>query len=336
MTQTVSSGDTLTLASGDTKTVERVLTVEGEVEVEGRLIVNNVHTLESVSNDADTSTGTLNRIRNLIAGESPLKISSGDTVTVDSQQREGGVVVEGRLVVNDVLEVTNTQPAKDADSTDIFLENFIPFVGNATDTDTSTATAKRTRDLASQSVDADSTTATLNRIRNLISDISDVDDAEAKILFSSAKTDPRQFAIDVMDNISNWPDGQAEIYRNEDVPHKSKENNADPAIYVHIPTGGDSERFSAEKVDLIETDTVRMNIWIAPNANKDGAALARDYRDKVVRIFQRYMNDNFEFTEFHDVQPTETTDFRHQKIARQTDHYIYQVEIETERIDTDT
>jgi hypothetical protein len=72
---------------------------------------------------------------------------------------------------------------------------------------------------------------------------------------------------------------------------------------------------------------VRLDIWVLGNQSE-----AREYRNRVIDVFQDYMNDNFTRTEFHDVDPQESTDFRHQKVTRQTDHYIYSVEIEFERL----
>ena len=129
-----------------------------------------------------------------------------------------------------------------------------------------------------------------------------------------------------------WTNGTPEIDYWNDVNHKAKENRQADAIYLHT-TGTDGiERFSADKGTIQETNSVLASVWTLGDATLSKRKAARNYRDDIVDIARGYMNDNFEFTEFHNIEPTESNDFRSQHNPRDTDHYIYTVEIETERL----
>jgi protein subunit release factor A len=112
----------------------------------------------------------------------------------------------------------------------------------------------------------------------------------------------------------------------EDVPPKSRENRADPAIYIYNSDEG-IDRFSANTSDLEETTTIRLDVWTLA-----GATEAKAYRDDIVNTFKQYMRDNYNRTEFLDIEPSDAVDIRQTKISRQTDHYIYSVELEFERL----
>ena len=118
----------------------------------------------------------------------------------------------------------------------------------------------------------------------------------------------------------------------DSVTHKARENQTNPTIYVHSAGEGGLSRFSADRGTLEESKTVLASVWVLGDSKRQARKNARQYRDAVVRIFKSYMNDNFRDTEFHNIEPVNATDFRSQHIPRQTDHYIYTVEIETERL----
>jgi len=292
--------DTLTLT--DTRTeysadVTGTLTVEG-----GSLTLNDTR---QPALDEDTSDGSLFVARVLQA-----TASDSDSISIELDR------------VRDLVAIANDSDIADAQG----------FIGTnlsatASDSDSATSELTRTRLLDADATDTDNAQATAERVRFVAADASDSDSAQTVFLATSQSTDPRQATIDLIGGTGGWPDTEPELYLNEEVPHKSKENNADPAIYVHQPTSGPTERFSAEGGTLNEIETVRLDIWVLGNQSE-----AREYRNRVIDVFQDYMNDNFTRTEFHDVDPQESTDFRHQKVTRQTDHYIYSVEIEFERL----
>ena len=118
----------------------------------------------------------------------------------------------------------------------------------------------------------------------------------------------------------------------DSVTHKARENQTNPTIYVHSAGEGGLSRFSADRGTLEESETVLASVWVLGDSKRQARKNARQYRDAVVRIFKSYMNDNFRDTEFHNIEPVNATDFRSQHNPRDTDHYIYTVEIETERL----
>ena len=129
-----------------------------------------------------------------------------------------------------------------------------------------------------------------------------------------------------------WTLETPEIDYWDDVPHKGKENRANPAIYVHSSGADSIDRFSADKGSTHEIESVLASVWTLGSTDSESRRYARKYRDDLIRIAENYMNDNFGDTEFHNIEPIESNDFRGQHLPRQTDHYIYTVEIEAERL----
>ena len=119
---------------------------------------------------------------------------------------------------------------------------------------------------------------------------------------------------------------------NESVAQKAKENEQEPSIYLSHNGEDTFERFSADKDELREDETVAASIWVVGDSERTARKRARQYKNALVRIFKSYMNDNFEATKFHNIEPSNASDFRMEYITRQTGHYIYTVEIDTERL----
>jgi hypothetical protein len=131
-----------------------------------------------------------------------------------------------------------------------------------------------------------------------------------------------------------WDYGEPLVEKWEDTTMKGKQNASDTYIYVHKPEGDGIDRFSASGDLLNETDSIRLSVWYPGNVNDSPSSdiRAKAYRDNLIDLFRTYMNDNFQNSTFHNIEPTDATDFRHQAIARQTDHYIYGVTVETDRL----
>lgn len=395
MSQTIDSGTTTTVASGDILTVQRTLTVEGELEVSGLVTVNNKRDLEATAVDVDNATSTTTRKR-LLTTIPKTVVESGDTKTITTPTTEGRVVVNGRLIVEDrltldrgfqdqdsasstttrerfltagrkigvdsgdtktiatattearaevegrlVVEDTltlngETNPAQDQDTSAAPLTRQRDLrVADAVDTDTATSVLQRQRFLDATGVDIDTAQSVATRVRFLTATATDEDEATTIFFPVSLKIDARAAIADILETFTVWPCENPRIEFSEDVPHKGKENYPDPAIYV--ATGGSDtvERFSADGDSLQERKTVSLDIWVLDSCNEQTpASIAEEYRRRVINILSAYMNDNFARTEFHNIEPVESTDFRQEHVARQTDHYIYTVEVETERLDT--
>ncbi len=149
----------------------------------------------------------------------------------------------------------------------------------------------------------------------------------------STSTDPRAAIYDILTDIDGWdgPTPSVDLY--EDVSQKSKRNESDPALYLFKPGTDAIDRFSADGDTLTEDETVEIQIWILEDT-RDYAAkqLARQYRDTIIQELTQYLTDNYETTEFHRIEPAGANDFRHQHLARRTDHYIYSVDVDTHRL----
>ena len=99
-----------------------------------------------------------------------------------------------------------------------------------------------------------------------------------------------------------------------------------PELYVSSLTGAPIERISAEGALLQEEPTVE--IWVYTLSESDTAQLARD----VIQFMSEYMDNQEKQSPFVDIVPSNVEDFREQKLAQHTDHFVYQVEISLERL----
>lgn len=353
MSLTIDSGETKTLGSGETLTVNRTLQVSGLLQNSGLVTVDNVRELNATATDADTATATTervrdlsaqpidsdtatattNRIRELSAG-SRLIVGDGETETISTATTEASTQVSGRLVVTDNLTLNGrAKPAQDAERALATTNRVRDLSATATDTDKITVSISRIRGLSATATDADSSTATATRVRELSASAADEDTATVVFFPLSEETDPRAMVVDILNTISIWPCAKPNVEVAEDVTRKAKENRIEPSLYVYKDGSDDIERFSADGLELSENESVRVDIWILSSCNESPVAtISREYRNRVVNIMSAYMNDNYTRTEFHGIEPVNSTDFRQQNITRKTDHYIYSVEIETHRL----
>lgn len=131
-----------------------------------------------------------------------------------------------------------------------------------------------------------------------------------------------------------WTYGEPDVAKWEDVTMKGKENARSTYLYVHKPESDGINRFSASGDLLHETDTIRVSVWYPANVEDDPSSdrRARAYRNDLIELFRQYINDNFTDSTFHNLEPVDATDFRHQNQSRQSDHHIYSVALEVERL----
>jgi len=144
----------------------------------------------------------------------------------------------------------------------------------------------------------------------------------------SDSTDPTDAVIDILvaSDTSEWTFSKPGIKRYEDISVKGRENTQSDTVYVHSPTELSLDRFSAEPADQTEEGNAQILIYSLVENR------AREHARDVVEIIRQYMNDNYDSTEFHNIEPTAIVDNRAQKVARQTDHFVYAVDIEMERL----
>lgn len=111
-----------------------------------------------------------------------------------------------------------------------------------------------------------------------------------------------------------WDDAQSERGPGADQP---------AILYVWSPTGSTLDRFDMDGDDFEREDTVEVQAWSLDETETE--QLQRDVTD----ILSQYLDDNRTDTPYTDVAPVNEEDFREQKPARQTDHYVMAVEVET-------
>jgi hypothetical protein len=181
--------------------------------------------------------------------------------------------------------------------------------------------------------DSDIASVEVERVRFLVASAEDGDSATTVYLPSTDATDPRTAIIELLSNAGEWPGQEPIIKRIEDTTPKTRQNTTQPAVYVHKPVDDDLTRFSAQSLALEEDETVELYIYILETEDETPPErAAREYRNQVINTLSGYMSDNYTRTEFLYLEPTGATDARASTIARQTDHYVYSVEIETHRL----
>lgn len=98
-----------------------------------------------------------------------------------------------------------------------------------------------------------------------------------------------------------------------------------PHLYTWQPTTASLERVSADNTLLTEEPTVEVYIYSLSESTT--GQLSRD----VINYLSEFMSDNYNNSEFADLQPTNVEDFREQKITQKTDQYVYTVECQIQR-----
>lgn len=116
-----------------------------------------------------------------------------------------------------------------------------------------------------------------------------------------------------------WADAQNERGPGADQPS---------ICYVWSPTDSTLDQFSMDDDEFDQTDTVEVQVWSLDETE------ARQLQGDVTDILSQYLNDNSTDTPYTEVRPTLEKDFREQKSARRTDHYIMAVEIETRGLES--
>jgi hypothetical protein len=143
-------------------------------------------------------------------------------------------------------------------------------------------------------------------------------------------TDPVDTVLAILNDtgVSDWTNAVPERYRYSETTTKGRENEANDAVYVLSLGGTSLDRFGVEpgsQDNQQEDGQVQVLCASLTEGN------AQDMATDVVAILRDYMSDNYSQTNMHYLEPTDIVDSRAQKIARMTDHFVYLVELETER-----
>ena len=143
-------------------------------------------------------------------------------------------------------------------------------------------------------------------------------------------TDPVDTVKDILDDTgaTDWTNDKPKVFRYNETTTKGRENESNDAVYVMSLGGTSLDRFGVEpgsQDNQQEDGQVQVLCASLTEGN------AQDIANDVVAILRGFMSDNYTQTNMHYLEPTDIVDSRAQKIARMTDHFVYLVEIETER-----
>lgn len=141
-----------------------------------------------------------------------------------------------------------------------------------------------------------------------------------------------QAVIDLLEAAANtaWPnDTPPDVYRYWDRAQSEKGPGADmpPHLYVWSPTSSSKERFSMDTDDYDRTDAIEVQVWSLD------ATEVKDYQQAAAAVLEAYLDDNKTETPYQTVDPVGENDFREQKTARRTEHYIMSVEVDLRGLD---
>jgi hypothetical protein len=136
-----------------------------------------------------------------------------------------------------------------------------------------------------------------------------------------------QVIIDLLENAdaTEWQPATPTVKHYWDDAQSERGPGADqPAIlYVWSPTGSTLDRFSMDGDKFDREDSVEVQAWSLDETTTE------QLQSDVVDILSQYLDDNETETPYTDVAPVGAEDFREQKPARTTDHYVMSVECET-------
>lgn len=284
-----------------------------------------------------------------------LDIATGETVSVASGEQldvatvsNAGTLSNQGTVTTAALELTAT--AADIDASTAIIADIRQLTATAADIDASTSTATRVRKLEGASADIDASTAIAERVRDLIATAADIDASEVnlerirellasamdvdaststvRILVAVDATDPVEAVVTILAGERDilWTGTPPTVKNYWDDSASERGPGADmPAIlYVWSPTTTSLERFSVDGDVFDQNDTVEIQAWSLDEQE------VIQLRDDIVQILSRYLDDNQFATQYSDLAPTGTNDWREQTPARTTDHYLTSVEVETQ------
>ena len=125
---------------------------------------------------------------------------------------------------------------------------------------------------------------------------------------------------------AEWQNTKPKIFRADESTPQGRENETGDAIYVRSVQSLQLERFSADPQEQTEDGTVEVLVYSLSERR------SREHARDIVGFFRDLLNDNYDQTDFLTVEPTQITDNRAAKAVRQTDHFIFIVEITTHRL----
>jgi len=108
-----------------------------------------------------------------------------------------------------------------------------------------------------------------------------------------------------------------------------RENQRTDAAYILESAGTELNRFGVTPgTQDAQTEDGQVQIYVYSLDNQSAKITAQE----IVAYLREFLSDNYFGTNFLNIEPTNISDRRASSIARQTDHYVYVVDIQTERL----
>ena len=121
---------------------------------------------------------------------------------------------------------------------------------------------------------------------------------------------------------ASWTDSIPNIrfYRDDPPSEKGPGAGQPPVVYVWSPTSTDLPQFSSDGDLFDRQSSVEILVYSLDDTE------CEQVQNDVVQIISSYFADNKVRTEFNDIRPSTKSDYRSQKNAGRTDHFIMGVE----------
>jgi len=146
----------------------------------------------------------------------------------------------------------------------------------------------------------------------------------------TSETDPVDALVSIL---TARPSGtfttSVEIYRLDETTPAGRQNEQTNAIYVLESAGTDLNRFGITPGEQdAQTADGQVQCYIYSFDETEAKTVAQE----TVAYLRGFLSDNYTETNFLNIEPTNISDRRASSIARQTDHYVFVVDIQTERL----
>jgi len=282
-------------------------TVQSSAIIEGGA-VSGVIELNATGNDTDTGTAILPLDLAAVADADDTDTAVATASLSVTLNSAGSDADTSSATITLIPSITLNSAGSDADTSAATITTAFRLSGVGTDTDTGGALPELLIRLTASANDTDTATTTPFFLINVVG-VTDPVEAVEEILRLSKSTATTQFTVK-----NWWEDAQSERGPGAGQP---------PVAYVWSPTGSTLDRFSIDANRFNQTDTIEVQVWSLD------AREAKLLQQDITEILSRYLDDNNERTEFVDVAPVVENDFRQQNPARDTEHYVLSVEVET-------
>jgi len=146
----------------------------------------------------------------------------------------------------------------------------------------------------------------------------------------TAETDPVDALTTILsESRSEFFTTKPEIYKLHETTPAGRENQRTDAAYILESAGTELNRFGVTPgTQDAQTEDGQVQIYVYSLDNQSAKITAQE----IVAYLREFLSDNYFGTNFLNIEPTNISDRRASSIARQTDHYVYVVDIQTERL----